>query len=144
MFTLINPWAVLVAAVVTYLIGWAWYSPLLWAKPWLAARGKTDADPKGNMTDMPRIMFYGFVNTFMMSFVIAVFLTLTGVETTMEAIQVSLLLCFGFVVTTKFNELLYTATPPHWGKKAQTLFIIDVGYEIALFLVAGLIIWYLS
>ncbi|WP_409574424.1 DUF1761 family protein, partial [Salmonella enterica] len=38
MFALINPWAVLVAAVAAYLIGWAWYSPILWQKPWMAAR----------------------------------------------------------------------------------------------------------
>ena len=142
MFTLINPWAVLVAAVVAYLVGWAWYSPILWAKPWLASRG--EASGGGDMSEMPKVMAYGFVNTLLMSFVIAVFLVLTGADTLMQYLQVALLVCFGFVVTVKFNDLLYTAHPPHWGKRAQLTFLIDIGYQIALFLIVSTILWYMS
>jgi ABC-type uncharacterized transport system permease subunit len=142
MFTLINPWAVLVAAIVAYLVGWAWYSPILWAKPWLESRGKTPDDMKGNMKGMP--IAYGFINTLLMSFVIAVFLTLVGTTTLVGSLQVALLLCFGFVVTVKFNDLLYTGTPPHWGKRAQLTFLIDSGYQITLFLIVSAIIWYMS
>ena len=145
MFTLIHPWAVLVAAIVAYLIGWAWYSPILWQKPWMAARGDTGENwNTEGKKEMPKIMFYGFVNTLLMSFVIAVFLALTGVETLMQSLQVALLLCFGFVVTVKFNDLLYTAHPPHWGRRAQVLFLIDAGYQIVLFLVVSGIIWWMS
>jgi len=145
MFTLINPWAVLVAGIAAYLVGWAWYSPILWQKPWMEARGDNGQDWAANgKKEMPKIMLYGFVNTLLMSFVIAVFLALTGVESLMQAVQVSLLLCFGFVVTVKFNDLLYTSTPPHWGKRAQLLFLIDVGYQIALFVVVAAIIWWMS
>ena len=143
MITLINPWAVLVAAVAAYLVGWAWYSPLLWQKPWMAARGKTMEDMKSGMSEMPKVMIYGFVNTLAMSFVIAVFLALTGVTSLILALQVALLLCFGFVVTVKFNDLLYTNNPPHWGRRAQLLFLIDSGYQIVLFLVVAAIIWYM-
>jgi hypothetical protein len=144
MFTLINPWAVLVAAVAAYVVGWAWYSPILWQKPWMEARGKTADDTKSGMSEMPKVMFYGFVNTLLVSFVIAVFLALTQVASLMQALQVALLLCFGFVVTLKFNDLLYTSTPPHWGKRAQILFLIDVGYQIVLFVVVAAIIWWMS
>lgn len=145
MFTLINLWAVLAATVVTYLIGWAWYSPLLWQKPWVAARGGMDEHwEKNGRKEMPRVMAYGFFNTFLMCFAIAVFLVLTGATTLMESLQVALLACFGFVVTAKFNELLYTAHPPHWGRRAQTLFLIDTGYLVVLFVVAAKVIWYIS
>jgi hypothetical protein len=143
MFTLINPWAVLVAAIAAYLVGWAWYSPILWQKPWMEARGKTKEDMKSGMSEMPKVMLYGFVNTLLMSFVIAVFLVLTSPTTLMGSLQVALLLCFGFVVTVKFNDLLYTNNPPHWGKRAQLLFLIDVGYQIALFIVVAAILWYM-
>lgn len=142
MFTLINPWAVLVAAIVAYLVGWAWYSPILWQKPWLEARGKTSDDMKSGMSG--NVMLYGFVNTLLMSFVIAVFLALVGVASLMQALQVALLLCFGFVVTVKFNDLLYTNNPPHWGRRAQLLFLIDVGYQIVLFIIVAAIIWYMQ
>ena len=145
MFTLINLWAVLAAAVAAYLVGWAWYSPILWQKPWMAARGDTGENwEKEGKKEMPKLMAYGFLNTLAEVFALAVFLALTGPASLMQTLQVSLLLCFGFVVTVKFNDLLYTAHPPHWGKRAQLLFIIDTGYQVALFLVAGAIIWYLS
>ena len=142
MFTLIHPWAVLVAAVVAYLIGWAWYSPLLWQKPWMAARGDMgenwEADGK---KEMPKVIAYGFLNTLAMSFAIAVALVLTGAETLMQSLQVALLLCFGLVVPVKFNDLLYTAHPPHWGRRAQTLFLVETGYLVVLFAVVAAIIW---
>lgn len=31
---LFNPWAILVAAVIQWVLGAIWYSPLLFAKPW--------------------------------------------------------------------------------------------------------------
>jgi len=145
MIIYIHPWAVLVAAIVAYLVGWAWYSPLLWQKPWMAARGDDGSNwEMEGRKEMPKIMTYGFVNTLLMAFVIAVFLALTEAKTLLESLQVALLLCFGFVVTVKFNDLLYTPTPPHWGKRAQTTFLVDIGYQIVLFSIVAIIIWYLS
>lgn len=139
--TLIHPWAVLAAAITAYLIGWAWYSPILWLKPWLESRGTA----QGALKTVPKsVMLYGFVNTLVVAFVIAVFLALVGAETLLASVQVALLLCFGFVATVKFNELLYTAYPPHWGRRAQLLFIIDTGYWVVVFIVVAAIIYWLS
>lgn len=40
----INPWAVLAAALVNFVIGGLWYSPLLFGKAWMKANGFSDAD----------------------------------------------------------------------------------------------------
>lgn len=145
MFTLIHLWVVVLAAAAAYLVGWAWYSPLLWQKPWMTARGDTGENwEKEGKKEMPKIMLYGFLNTLAETFVIAVLLALVGVSSLTQALQVALLLCFGLVVTVKFNDLLYTVHPPHWGRRAQTLFLIDTGYQVALFLVVTTIVWYLS
>lgn len=145
MFEFINPIAVIVAAIASYLLGWAWYSPILWQKPWMEARGDDGSNwEKEGKKEMPKIMAYGLLNTFAISFVIAVFLAMTSVHSITEYLQVSLLLCFGFVVTTKFNDLIYTPTPPHWGRRAQMLFLIDIGYQIALFMLSAAILWYFS
>ncbi|HQR17115.1 MAG TPA: DUF1761 domain-containing protein [Gemmatimonadales bacterium] len=37
----VNPVGVLMAAVATFLIGMLWYSPILFAKPWMALNGYT-------------------------------------------------------------------------------------------------------
>ncbi|MSU74375.1 DUF1761 domain-containing protein [Candidatus Kaiserbacteria bacterium] len=144
MITIIDPWAVLIATVAAYLVGWAWYSPLLWQKPWMDARGDTGENwETEGKKEMPKIMAYGFLNTLAETFAIAVLLTLVGVSSLTQALQVSLLFCFGFVVTTKFNDLLYTALPPHWGRRAQIVFLVDTGYQIALFTIVTTVIWYM-
>jgi len=40
----VNLWAVLGAAVATMVIGFVWYSPLLFAKPWMVAMGYDPGD----------------------------------------------------------------------------------------------------
>lgn len=40
----INPWAVLAAALVNFVIGGLWYSPLLLGKAWMKANGFTESD----------------------------------------------------------------------------------------------------
>ena len=145
MFTSIDLWAVLVATVIAYLAGWAWYSPFLWQKSWMKARGDNGTDwEQHGKKEMPKIVIYGLLNTFAEALTIAVFLAVTGVTTLTGSLQVALLLCFGFVVTIKFNDLLYTATPPHWGKRAQMLFLIDSGYQIVVFCVVASILWWMT
>jgi hypothetical protein len=43
---LINYWAVLVSALILWFLGAAWYSPALFAKPWMAALGIVPTGPK--------------------------------------------------------------------------------------------------
>jgi len=35
----INLWSMLVAAIATMVVGFLWYSPLLFARPWMVAMG---------------------------------------------------------------------------------------------------------
>ncbi len=145
MFEIINPIAVLVATLIGYFLGWAWYSPLLFQKVWMEARGDNGSNSEQNgKKEMPRIIAYGFATTLATAFSMAVFLSITGANSLTEAFQIGLLLCFGFVVTLKFGDLIYTNIPPHWGKRAQTVFIIDTGYQIALFTILSTVIWYIS
>ncbi len=40
----VNLWAALGAAVATMVMGFVWYSPLLFAKPWMVAMGYDPGD----------------------------------------------------------------------------------------------------
>ena len=145
MFEIIDPWAVLVATIVAYLAGWAWYSPLLWQKPWMEARGDNGTNWENDgKKEMPKIMAYGFLSTLATAYALAVFISISDVVTLMDALRVGLLLCFGFVITLKFSDLIYTNVPPHYGKRAQRLFLIDVGYQILLFSILSSVIWWIS
>jgi hypothetical protein len=50
-FAGMNPWAIVAAAVVSFVFGAIWYGTL--AKPWMAAAGKTEADIKSAGAPIP-------------------------------------------------------------------------------------------
>lgn len=67
-----NIWAVLVAAVGSFVLGGLWYSPVLFGKAWQKETGLTDEQlAKANM---PVIFGLAFVLCFAASFVFAMFL----------------------------------------------------------------------
>ena len=57
--TTINWLAVVAAATSAFLLGGLWYSPLLFAKPWMAASGMTEE--KARSTSMPRVFGTAFL-----------------------------------------------------------------------------------
>jgi len=141
-----NPWGVLLAAVVAFIIGSVWYSPLLFSKAWLDGFGKTPDDlmSNKNMLKMKRIMFYSFITMIATAFVLSVFIEVAGVTTLLGAVQVGLLLCFGFIVTTRFSDMIYTIGDPHWTKRPQELFFVNVGYSILQFAAMSAVIFWMS
>lgn len=149
MFEILNPVGILVAATAGYIIGMAWYSPILFMKPWLAGLGKTQeefAKPQEYKTKkyMLGLMVYTFIVTVVIAFVLDLFIKLTGVTTLLEILQISMLLAFGFIITIKFTDMLYTLDKPFWSIQAQKLFFVNVGYYIAMFLAMGTVLYYLG
>ena len=49
----INVWAALVAALATMVIGFLWYSPLLFARPWMVLMGY-DPNDKAKLAEMQK------------------------------------------------------------------------------------------
>jgi uncharacterized protein DUF1761 len=49
----INLWAVLVCALATMVVGFLWYSPLLFAKPWMVLMG-INPDDKAKLAEMQK------------------------------------------------------------------------------------------
>lgn len=142
MFQFFDIWGVLLATVVAYLVGSAWYSKVLWQKPWTEAVGKTSADAPKSRGDFARIMLYGFFATFATTLGIKTLLLMVAPETLTVAIELVLLVVFAFGVTTKFMELIYESKEPHWSKKPQTLFLIGSGYQIVSALVITTVLWF--
>jgi len=55
----VNIWAVLLAAVSSFLLGGLWYSPMLFLKPWNAAMGRTEFIDGGYHTG--QFVLYGVI-----------------------------------------------------------------------------------
>jgi len=49
----VNLWAVLLSALATMVVGFVWYSPLLFARPWTILMGY-DPDDKAKMAEMQK------------------------------------------------------------------------------------------
>lgn len=136
--------SIIIASFAAFAFGAVWYmSPI--GKPWLKAKVWLDQEnPKWKTGDyMAKMYGSSFVLHIIVAYVLSVFLTLFGTETLMESLQVAWLLCFGFVVTTKFNDLIYTNTPPFWGKRAQTIFLTEVVHYVGMFTILATVLHYL-
>src|SRR5258707_15834145 len=102
--------AILVAAISTMVVGFLWYSPLLFAKPWMREMGY-DPNDKARMEEMKKGAgrAYGgsFVASLLSAFPLA--LILHGLRT--EELHTGAMLGFhvwlGFVATVQFTGALF-------------------------------------
>src|SRR2546428_10741122 len=65
--------AVIVAAIVSFIIGGIWYQPLF-GKAWMAALGKTEADKEAMRKQAPKGFVAALIGALISSFVLALFL----------------------------------------------------------------------
>jgi hypothetical protein len=123
----INLWAVLAAAVSSFLLGGLWYSPLLFLKPWNAAMGRTEED-NGHPA---KVFGLSFVFSFLSAYIFA---TLLGPSPVLsEAVRAGLLVGIGFVGMSFGINYQFANRP------LSALFI-DGGYHTGQFLLFGLVL----
>jgi len=107
----VNYLAVLVAAVAAFVLGWLWYSPLLFFKPWMRLRG---LDPEAAMKNakMPGgKLVIEFARCFVLAFVIARLMGLLGVTSWLMAIHSGFMLWIGFPLILLTGSVLWDNVP---------------------------------
>jgi len=107
----VNYLHVLVAGVVVFVLGWLWYSPLLFYKPWMRARG---LDPVAAMAGakMPGgKLLVELVRCFLLAYVITRFVALLGIASLMGAVHFGLMLWIGFPVIILAGSVLWENSP---------------------------------
>ena len=107
----VNYLAVLVAAVAVFVLGWLWYSPLLFYKPWMRLRGM---DPVAAMAGakMPGgKLLVELVRCFILAYVITRFAALLGIASLFGAVHFGLMLWIGFPVIILAGSVLWENTP---------------------------------
>jgi hypothetical protein len=134
---------VLGAGVAAFLLGWAWYSKILFQKPWMASLGITDADyEKVGKPEAFRTMVYGFLTMLATAYGVAVLLTLLEPASLTEALAVSLFACFAFSITLEFSRMIYESKDPHWSRGPQVLFLISSGWQMVQFSAITTVLWF--
>ncbi len=102
---------VLVAAVVVFVLGWLWYSPLLFYKPWMRLRG---LDPVAAMTGAKRPggkLVVELARCIILAYVIARFVALLGIGSWLGAVHFGLMVWIGFPVIILTGSVLWENTP---------------------------------
>ena len=135
-FAGINFWAVLVAAVATMVIGFLWYSPILFARPWMRLMGY-DPDDKSKLAEMQKgagkLYAITFVATLVSAVVLAKFVDVTSVNRTLYGMKIGFAVWLGFVATVQLTGALF-------GKQPIKLFLINTGYQLVCYLAMGAIL----
>ena len=107
----VNYLAVLVAAVVAFVLGWLWYSPLLFYKPWMRLRGQDPVAAMANAKMPGGKLVIEFVRCFILAYVITIFVTLLGIGSWMGALHFGLMTWIGFPVVILTGSVLWENIP---------------------------------
>src|SRR5258708_37692533 len=88
----VNLWSVLVAGVSTMVVGFLWYSPMLFARPWMVAMGY-DPEDKAKIQEMQKIAGKSYAISFIASlesaFVLGQILHLATANTALHGVNIS-------------------------------------------------------
>ncbi len=127
----INFWAVLAAAVLSFVIGGAWYSPSLFAKPWLRAINHTPTP--GEKQGMGSAMVAMFVSLLVTAYVLAHFTVYAGANTVSTGAQLGFWVWLGFTA-------MFTVTTVVFERLPWALYWITNGYQLISLVVMSIIV----
>ena len=133
MVFVINYWAVIVAALAAFFIGWAWYSPMLFMKPWMTELGMSMDGMKPSMKGMAPTMVAGFIQQLVTAYILAHFAIAFGASDAMGAVQLGLWVWLGFMATTVLGPVL-------WEKRSVKWYVIVAGQLLVATVVMSLIV----
>lgn len=134
----INYLAVLVATVVTFFLGFIWYTPLF-GKAWAREMG-FDMSRKPTSGEMAKGMILNLIGNFFMAYVFAhnneAWSFVPGMDQMSMAGKIAsagIFTWLGFYVPQDLNKVA-------WGGKSWKLFFIDTGYHFVMLMVAATIL----
>ena len=122
-----------VAALAAFLLGALWYSPVLFAKQWMAAHNFTMDDVAAMQKSAPKAYGISFVCMLLMAHVMAWLLHLTGGTGWMAGLHLGFMMWAGFAFTLGLIAQVYA------GKKFA-VFVIDSGYQLVYLIIMGTIL----
>jgi Protein of unknown function (DUF1761) len=132
----VNLWAVLGSAVATMVIGFLWYSPMLFANPWMVAMGYDPAD-KAKIGEMQKSAgpkyAISLLASILSAFILGKIIYHLAISTALYGMKVGFAVWLAFVMTVQLTDKLFTNRP-------AKLFLINTGYQLACYLAMGAIL----
>ena len=128
----VNHWAILVSALIQWFLGALWYSPVLFAKPWMAMVNVPTgpAKQKSMIAGMIAGMIASFIGSLILSFILLHTILWSGASTWGMGAFVGLINWLGFIAAPSFAQGIYEGRP-------FKLFAINTGYWLVGMLITG-------
>lgn len=125
----LNIWAILVAALSTFLVGWAWYGPLF-GKAWMESAGLTEEQIQ--QSNMAKIFGLALIFELIMAFNLAMFLNDVSINWMSGAF-------YGFL--TGFGWIFFAvAVHSLFERRSWKYILINGGYWAVSFTIMGVIL----
>lgn len=132
----VNLWAVLASAVVTMIAGFVWYSPMMFANPWMKLMGY-DPNDKAKIAEMQKSAgpSYGlsFIASLLAAFVLGKLIAVAGFSTAVDGLKIGLVVWLGFVTTVKLTNAMFM-------RQRNQLYMINTGYQLVCYVAMGAIL----
>lgn len=130
----VNIFAVIVAAVATFILGVVWYSPMLFANQWMHAHGYTpekleEMKKKG----VTRAYAVSLVCYLVMAYVLALLASYTQATSFAQGLWLGFLAWLGFAATIGLTSNMFSDKP-------IAVWVLDAGYQLAYLLLMGVIV----
>lgn len=133
----VNYFAVLLAAVAAMVVGFLWYSPSLFGKPWMKLKGYTAEALKKEQKDMGKYYGMSFVVALITGYVLSHVMTLSQNFFHYDKLSTGLITAFwmwlGFMMPVQLTDEIF-------GDKKWKLFGINTGYQLVSLLAMGLVL----
>ena len=132
----VNLWAVLVCAVADMVLGFLWYSPVLFARPWMVLMGY-DPNDKAKIAEMQKSAgpsyALSFVASVLSATVLGKIIAVSTIVTALYGAKMGLAIWLGFVTTVQLTNALFSRQPAR-------LYAINTGYQLVCYVVMGAIL----
>jgi len=132
----VNLWAVLVCAVATMVVGFVWYSPALFANPWMKLMGY-DPNDKAKIAEMQKSAGPSYalsmIASILTAFVLGKIIAVAGAANAVDGLKIGMVVWLGFVTTVQFTNALFS-------RQRNRLYLINTGYQLVCYLAMGAIL----
>ncbi len=120
----INYLAVVVSALVAFILGGLWYSPILFGNAWMKYSKMSEKDmKKAKGKGMGKMYFIGFLMSLITSYILAHFVQYVGVATFSDALELAWWIWLGFIAPISLGVVL-------WEGKPFKFYLINVAYQL--------------
>lgn len=129
----INYLAVLVSAVVIFMLGGLWYSPVMFAKRWIALQGRTMEEMQASGGASAAMYIQVFLCGLITAWIMAIVLGFLPRLDLVRGLKLAGICWLGFTAVTSYGTALFSMKP-------RALWLIDTAYNLVAFLAAATIL----